>query len=62
MSPTALNQRLHDLRDAGIIDSAEEGGYALSALGAGLLESMGPLLHWSEKWQGALSKEYKETK
>lgn len=59
MSPTVLNQRLHDLREAGIIESAEEGGYALSTLGAGLLESMGPLLHWSEKWQRALNKESK---
>lgn len=57
MSPTVLNQRLHDLREAAIIVLAEEGGYALSALGAGLLESMGPLLHRSDKWQRALNKE-----
>lgn len=57
MSPTVLNQRLHDLREAGIVEQAEEGGYALSALGAGLLESMGPLLHWSEQWQRTLNKE-----
>ena len=57
MSPTVLNQRLHDLREAAIIVLAEEGGYALSALGARLLESMGPLLHWSDQWQRALNKE-----
>ncbi|SFU92753.1 winged helix-turn-helix transcriptional regulator [Pseudoduganella namucuonensis] len=57
MSPTVLNQRLHELREAGIIGQAEGGGYALSELGAGLLESMGPLLQWSERWQRALDKE-----
>ena len=49
MSPTVLNARLKDLREAGIVE-AEEGGYALSRLGMELHRAMWPLLEWSEKW------------
>jgi len=51
MSPTVLNQRLRDLREAAIVELAEQGGYALSALGFDLLKSMKPLRQWSENWQ-----------
>lgn len=54
MSPTVLNQRLHELRDTGIIDLAPTGGYILSPAGTGLLESMMPLLKWSAEWQKML--------
>jgi len=54
MSPTVLNQRLHELRDTGIIDIAEPGGYTLSPAGTSLLESMIPLLRWSDEWQKML--------
>jgi DNA-binding HxlR family transcriptional regulator len=48
MSPTVLNQRLHELRETRIIEVAEAGGYTLSASGKSLLEAMMPLLKWSE--------------
>lgn len=51
MSPTVLNQRLHELKDTGIIESASTGGYTLSTSGVSLLEAMMPLLRWSEEWQ-----------
>ena len=54
MSPTVLNTRLHELRETGIVDIAPAGGYTLSAMGASLLESMLPLLRWSEEWKKAL--------
>ena len=54
MSPTVLNQRLHELRDTGIIDVAPTGGYTLSVAGTGLLKSMMPLLIWSDDWQRML--------
>ena len=54
MSPTVLNQRLHELRDTGIIDIAPTGGYTLSPAGSGLLKSMMPLLKWSDEWQRML--------
>lgn len=55
MSPTVLNQRLRELRETGIADIAEAGGYTLSASGISLLASMMPLLHWSEEWEKALA-------
>lgn len=55
MSPTVLNQRLRDLRDTAIIEIAESGGYTLSPTGAALLESMMPLLTWSDEWQKLLN-------
>lgn len=54
MSPTVLNQRLHELRETGIIETAEAGGYTLSASGKALLEAMMPLLKWSDGWQKML--------
>lgn len=54
MSPTVLNQRLHELRETAIVDIAETGGYTLSPAGRGLLESMMPLLRWSEEWNKTL--------
>lgn len=54
MSPTVLNQRLHELRDARIIETAASGGYTLSPTGVSLLEAMMPLLRWSEDWKKML--------
>ncbi len=50
MSPTVLNQRLKDLREAGIVDVAEDEGYILSSMGMDLLRALRPLLEWSEAW------------
>lgn len=54
MSPTVLNQRLHELRETAIIDIAEPGGYTLSESGKALLQAMMPLLRWSEEWRAML--------
>ncbi len=56
MSPTVLNQRLKDLREAGIVDMAEEGGYALSRLGMQLSEVLLLLWKWSEAWNKNLER------
>lgn len=50
MSPTVLNQRLHELRETGIVATADAGGYTLSQAGKALLEAMMPLLKWSDEW------------
>jgi DNA-binding HxlR family transcriptional regulator len=55
MSPTVLNQRLRDLRDSGIVELAEEGGYALTAAGTDLLHALLPLQRWAEQWQKKMS-------
>lgn len=55
MSPTVLNQRLRDLRDAEIVMLAETGGYVLTQSGAQLLEDLMPLQRWANGWQKRLS-------
>jgi DNA-binding HxlR family transcriptional regulator len=50
VSPTVLNQRLAELREAGIVAHEEGSGYALSAEGAALLEALAPLHAWAASW------------
>jgi len=60
MSPTVLNQRLQELRETSIIDTAVSGGYTLSASGVSLLQAMMPLLKWSDEWQKMLQERESE--
>lgn len=53
VSPTVLNTRLKDLREAGLAELGDD-GYALTALGKELLERLEPLYHWSSEWRAAL--------
>jgi DNA-binding HxlR family transcriptional regulator len=48
-NPSGLNTRLKELKAAGIIELGDS-GYALSARGKTLLESLLPLHHWAENW------------
>ena len=48
-SPSVLNTRLSELREAGIVELPDD-GYALSATGADLLEKLLPLHAWAEDW------------
>lgn len=54
ISPTSLATRVAELRDAGVIAGAderdEEAGYALTDDGRALLEALGPLAQWAERW------------
>ncbi len=50
VSPTVLNQRLAELREAGIVGHEEGSGYRLSAEGAALLEALAPLHAWAAQW------------
>lgn len=49
MSSSVLNQRLAELRAAGIVELAT-GGYRLSREGQRLLEAYGPLDAWAQRW------------
>jgi DNA-binding HxlR family transcriptional regulator len=49
VSPTVLNTRLAELRDAGIVD-ATPAGYALTPLGRDLCAALAPLQQWSQRW------------
>ena len=49
-SPTIINTRLTELREAGLVELDPDSGYRLTALGEELLWLMLPLHVWSEKW------------
>jgi len=52
ISPTVLNQRLAELREAALV-GADEGGYRLSALGEELIVAFAPLSQWAQRWRRA---------
>jgi len=49
-SPTIINTRLGELRDARLVELDEAAGYRLTPLGRELLKLFMPLHLWSEKW------------
>ena len=49
ISPTILNRRLAELREARIVENGEQ-GYELTADGKDLLASLAPLNRWAERW------------
>ena len=53
-SPTVLQARLTDLREAGFVALAEGGGYSLTPLGQELSEAVLPLHRFAERWKGQL--------
>jgi DNA-binding HxlR family transcriptional regulator len=50
VSPTVLNARLHELREAGLVDVVDDEGYGLTALGKDLSKRFLPLVAWAERW------------
>jgi DNA-binding HxlR family transcriptional regulator len=50
MSPSVLNDRLAELREAGIVEREEGRGYRLSTEGAALYEGLRPLDAWAKRW------------
>jgi DNA-binding HxlR family transcriptional regulator len=54
-SPTVINTRLAELREAKLVELDPDSGYRLAALGEELLRLMLPLHVWSEKWAKGLA-------
>src|SRR5260370_26567181 len=52
-SPTIINTRLAELREAKLVKLDEAAGYRLTPLGQELLRLFLPLHLWSEKWAKA---------
>ena len=50
MSPSVLNARLAELRDAGVVETAPGGGYRLTAEGRELGAALEPLDAWAKGW------------
>jgi DNA-binding HxlR family transcriptional regulator len=49
-SPTVLNERLKELREAGFIALVPDAGYGLTPIGKELLETLLPLHRFAERW------------
>jgi DNA-binding HxlR family transcriptional regulator len=50
-SPTVMQQRLSELRDAGFVEKRDEGGYELTLMGRELLQISLPLYHFAGRWR-----------
>jgi DNA-binding HxlR family transcriptional regulator len=55
-SPTVLNRRIKELRQTGLVDIGEGGGYALTPLGDELRRALMPLIDWSTRWARAVAR------
>ena len=53
-SPTIINTRLAELREAKLVQLDEDAGYRLTILGEEMLRLLLPLHVWSEKWAKAI--------
>jgi DNA-binding HxlR family transcriptional regulator len=50
VSPSVMNDRLRELRDAGVVERVDEDGYRATREGAELLEALAPLDRWAARW------------
>ena len=50
-SPTVVQARLSELREAGFVELGEGGGYGLTPLGQELCETFMPLHRFAERWR-----------
>ena len=53
-SPTVLQARLSELREAGFVELLPAGGYGLTGLGRELNETFLPLHRFAERWSKAV--------
>ena len=50
ISSSVLNERLHELRNAGIVTRTDGRGYRLTPEGQSLLRALAPIEAWSRQW------------
>jgi len=55
VSPSLLNRRLKELREAELVDLSME-GYHLTDLGIGLYRAFEPITIWADQWAESLKK------
>jgi len=53
LSPSVLQDRTTELREAGLVELREPEGYQLTPLGRELLERFHPLMEWADRWATA---------
>jgi DNA-binding HxlR family transcriptional regulator len=56
VSPTVLNERVRELRESGLLESAGAAGYGLTPMGRELIVQFRPLVGWSARWAAALTR------
>ena len=55
ISPSLLNRRLKELREAELVELSME-GYRLTALGIGLHRAFEPIVAWADGWAESLKR------
>jgi DNA-binding HxlR family transcriptional regulator len=50
VSSSVLNDRLRELRDAGIVVAEPAAGYRLTTEGRELLDALAPISAWAKRW------------
>ncbi|NQZ08584.1 MAG: helix-turn-helix transcriptional regulator [Algicola sp.] len=50
ISPTVLNQRLKDLREAALVVAVDKQGYQLTETGKALMLHIEPMREWAQDW------------
>lgn len=50
ISSSVLNERLRELREAGVVVARDPSGYELTAEGRRLLEALAPIDEWARSW------------
>ena len=50
LSPSVLNQRLAELREARLVEHEHQLGYRLGEHGQALIVAMGPMMKWARRW------------
>jgi DNA-binding HxlR family transcriptional regulator len=50
VSSSVLNERLRELREAGILATGDPNGYQLTAEGRRLLSALAPIDEWAARW------------
>jgi DNA-binding HxlR family transcriptional regulator len=53
VSPSVLNARLRELREAALVELDAQSGYRLTSAGASLLQVLAPLDAWAKRWARA---------
>jgi DNA-binding HxlR family transcriptional regulator len=55
ISPSLLNRRLRELREAELVELSIE-GYLLTAIGVGLYRALQPVSEWARNWAEGLNR------
>ncbi|WP_368466304.1 winged helix-turn-helix transcriptional regulator [Hoeflea sp. TYP-13] len=58
VSPTVLNERLKELREAGLVETTED-GYRVTPLGQELYRHLVPMKNWASRWAREINRREK---